>query len=272
VASAEKTSVPVAASAAPAAPAKETAPQKQDTAKTETVTTAAIPPARPSPAPGSTDPIKPNMVKTLTVKASASQTAALAPVSLLSPMPMTSQTHAALGARSEPELPPSPPGARPGVLGVLSTQAVAAPAPAPVAPMPAAAAPAQKTAPVYASAAAPAPAVSAPPPAPAAVPAAVAPTAPTPAPVNISSESKHRSGWIVQVGAYDDIVEAREKIAAAKARVSSLLRSAEPFTEPVVKGARTLYRARFAGLKQDQAEAVCRELKRTDIACMTVRN
>jgi D-alanyl-D-alanine carboxypeptidase len=272
VASAEKTSVPVAASAAPAAPAKETAPQKQDTAKTETVTTAAIPPARPSPAPGSTDPIKPNMVKTLTVKASASQTASLAPVSLLSPMPVTSQTHAALGARSEPELPPSPPGARPGVLGVLSTQAVAAPAPVAPTPAPAAAAPVQKPVPVYASAAAPAPAVSAPPPAPAAVQAAVAPAAPAPAPVNISSESKHRSGWIVQVGAYDDIVEAREKIAAAKARVSSLLRSAEPFTEPVVKGARTLYRARFAGLKQDQAEAVCRELKRTDIACMTVRN
>ncbi len=76
----------------------------------------------------------------------------------------------------------------------------------------------------------------------------------------------------MQVGAYEDIVEAREKIAAAKARVSSLLRSADPFTEPVVKGDRTLYRARFAGLKQDQAEAVCRELKRTDIACMAVRN
>ena len=203
-------------------------------------------------------------MKTLTVKASASQTASLAPVSLLSPMPVTSQTHAALGARSEPELPPPPPGAKPGVLGVLSTQAVAAPvagAPA-VAPVRAAreaasrlclrqragcrdqrrGASCRRTAP--------------------AAPAALA----------ISSESKPRSGWIVQVGAYEDIAEAREKLAAAKAKAANLLRSGDPFTEPVVKGDKTLYRARFAGLKQDQAEAVCRELKRSDIVCMAVRN
>jgi D-alanyl-D-alanine carboxypeptidase len=76
----------------------------------------------------------------------------------------------------------------------------------------------------------------------------------------------------VQVGAYEDIAEAREKLSAAKARAASLLQGSDPFTEPVVKGEKTLYRARFAGLKQDQAEAVCRHLKRSDIVCMTVRN
>ena len=46
-----------------------------------------------------------------------------------------------------------------------------------------------------------------------------------------------------------------------------------PFTEPVVaKGERKLFRARFAGLDRDQAEAVCRTLKRSDISCITVRN
>ena len=93
-----------------------------------------------------------------------------------------------------------------------------------------------------------------------------------PAALAISSESKPRSGWIVQVGAYEDIAEAREKLIAAKAKAANLLRSGDPFTEPVVKGDKTLYRARFAGLKQDQAEAVCRELKRTDIVCMAVKN
>ncbi len=45
------------------------------------------------------------------------------------------------------------------------------------------------------------------------------------------------------------------------------------FTEPVVaKGDRKLYRARFAGLDRDQADAVCRTLKRSDISCITVRN
>ena len=137
-------------------PRRRSRTRKQDAPKQDSVTTAAIPPARPAPAPGSTDPIKPNLVKTLTVKASASQTASLAPVSLLSPMPVTSQTHAALGARSEPELPPPPPGAKPGVLGVLSTQAVAAPAPSRRSPHRVAAPAAPKPQPVYASASAPA--------------------------------------------------------------------------------------------------------------------
>ena len=50
-------------------------------------------------------------------------------------------------------------------------------------------------------------------------------------------------------------------------------RKADPFTEPVVaKGDRKLFRARFAGLDRDQAEAVCRTLKHSDISCITVRN
>jgi D-alanyl-D-alanine carboxypeptidase len=217
--------------------------QVQESQRQDSVTTATIAPARPAPAPGSTDPIKPNPVKTLTVKASPSQTASIAPVSLLSPMPVTSQTHATLTTHGESELPPPPPGAKPGILGVLPAQ-VAAPARA-----------APPSAAAYASAGASVPAVSAP--APATVP---------------SSEIKHRSGWIVQVGAYEDIAEAREKLATAKIRAAGLLQGGDPFTEPVVKGDKTLYRARFAGLKQDQAEAACRLLKRSDIVCMAIRN
>ena len=41
---------------------------------------------------------------------------------------------------------------------------------------------------------------------------------------------------------------------------------AEPFIERIVKGAKTYYRARFAGFDQDQAEAACKRLKREDIA------
>jgi len=35
---------------------------------------------------------------------------------------------------------------------------------------------------------------------------------------------------------------------------------------------RKLFRARFAGLERDQAEAICETLKRADISCITVRN
>jgi D-alanyl-D-alanine carboxypeptidase len=82
-----------------------------------------------------------------------------------------------------------------------------------------------------------------------------------------------RSGWIVQVGALESEGEAKQRIDLARTKASSLLSKADPFTETIVsKDNRTLYRARFAGLDRDSAEAVCKTLKRADISCMTVRN
>ena len=81
------------------------------------------------------------------------------------------------------------------------------------------------------------------------------------------------TGWIIQVGALESESEARQRIEVARDQARGLLSKADPFTEPVVaKGERKLYRARFAGLDSDQAEAVCRTLKRSDISCFTVRN
>jgi D-alanyl-D-alanine carboxypeptidase len=85
-------------------------------------------------------------------------------------------------------------------------------------------------------------------------------------------ETTH-TGWIIQVGALETEGEARQRIEAARSQAHGLLNKADPFTEPVVaKGDKKLYRARFAGLDRDQAEAVCRTLKRSDISCITVRN
>ena len=82
-----------------------------------------------------------------------------------------------------------------------------------------------------------------------------------------------RTGWIIQVGALETESEARQRIEAARSQAHGLLNRADPFTEPVVaKGDKKLFRARFAGLDHDQAEAVCRMLKRSDISCITVRN
>jgi D-alanyl-D-alanine carboxypeptidase len=80
------------------------------------------------------------------------------------------------------------------------------------------------------------------------------------------------AGWIIQVGAYDNESDAKQRLTKAQAHAASMLSHADPFTEPVVKGDKTLYRARFAGLQKDQAEAVCKQLKRNDIDCMTIRN
>jgi D-alanyl-D-alanine carboxypeptidase len=81
------------------------------------------------------------------------------------------------------------------------------------------------------------------------------------------------TGWIVQVGALESENEAQQRLDAARNQARGLLAKADPFTEPVVaKGDKKLYRARFAGLDRDQAEAVCRALKHSDISCITLRN
>jgi D-alanyl-D-alanine carboxypeptidase len=100
--------------------------------------------------------------------------------------------------------------------------------------------------------------------------ASVAPAAETPAP---TKPAVTHTGWIVQVGALDSEGEAQQRIDLARNSARGLLSKADPFTEPVIaKDNRKLYRARFAGLERDQAEAVCRTLRRSDISCMTVRN
>lgn len=81
------------------------------------------------------------------------------------------------------------------------------------------------------------------------------------------------SGWIVQVGALESEDEAQQRIEAARNQAHGLLGNADPFTEPVIaKGDHKLFRARFAGLDREQAEAVCRTLKRSDMSCITLRN
>ncbi|MCJ9736243.1 SPOR domain-containing protein, partial [Bradyrhizobium sp. PRIMUS42] len=96
-----------------------------------------------------------------------------------------------------------------------------------------------------------------------------------PMPVQMSATTKPvatHSGWIVQVGALESENEAQHRIDAARNSARGLLSKADPFTEVVAKDNRKLYRARFAGLERDQAEAVCRTLKRAEISCITVRN
>ena len=80
------------------------------------------------------------------------------------------------------------------------------------------------------------------------------------------------SGWIIQVGALESENEARQRLDAAKNQARGLLGKADPFTETVGKGDKKLFRARFAGLDRDQAEAACKTLKRSDISCITIRN
>jgi D-alanyl-D-alanine carboxypeptidase len=81
-----------------------------------------------------------------------------------------------------------------------------------------------------------------------------------------------RGGWMIQIGAFAAEEEAKQRLTSAQSKAARVLGSADAFTERVVKGDKALYRARFAGFEKDEAEAACNYLKRNDIACMPLRN
>jgi D-alanyl-D-alanine carboxypeptidase len=95
---------------------------------------------------------------------------------------------------------------------------------------------------------------------------------PTPRAAEPTPRAAARSGWIIQIGAFPEEGAAKQQLSSAQ-KASRLVGAAEAYTEPVVKGEKTLYRARFAGfVDKDQAEAACKQLKRSDMTCMATRN
>jgi D-alanyl-D-alanine carboxypeptidase len=211
--------------------------------------------------PGSSEPMKPVKVKTVQIKAGQIKLASAGPAQPAPPVTSAipartevAETSNAFVAKADltkvdlakpdvekTELPPQPAGhgTGNGILGVLPASGVTTSSPS--------------QAMAYAA------------------PSPVQPASP-PASPPAKPETTH-TGWIVQVGALESESEARQRIEAARTQAHGLLNRADPFTEPVVaKGDRTLFRARFAGLDHDQAEAVCRTLKHTDISCLTIHN
>ncbi len=210
---------------------------------------------RAAPAVGSEDPIRPVPVKTVLVKpGSTVQTASLVPLQLPAsaepPAPITAPATIPAAPTPAPMkaavLPFPPPGTRPGAIaGLPSHVTTGSVAEAAAAPAPAAAQPA------------PAPV------APATVHASVQPAAP---------QAQTHVGWMIQVGAFPAEGEAKQRLSAVQTRASRYLASADGFTETVSKGESVLYRARFAGLDKEQAEAACHYLKHNDVDCMTIKN
>jgi D-alanyl-D-alanine carboxypeptidase len=86
-----------------------------------------------------------------------------------------------------------------------------------------------------------------------------------------SRPANTRGGWAIQVGAFEDEGEAKGKLSAAKGKVTNLVAKAEAYIERTVKGAKTYYRARFAGFDRDQAQSACKQLKRSDMECMAMK-
>ena len=250
-------------------------------AKAPLIARADVASAAPAPArtgAGANDPIQPVAVKTVTYRIAPVQTAQLAPMPALVPLPVPSPA-------PQPAALPQP--QRGDRLAVLPQPAAIAPQAAtstqPAAPQPAS---------TVVASAEPAPTVT----------SALPETAET---ASINTETIHteparaepvraevvrpvavrteipsgeparlraRGGWLVQIGAFDGEDEAKQHLSAAQIKARNMLASADPFTERVQKGDKSLYRARFAGFDKATAEAVCKQLKRNDFECMTVKN
>jgi D-alanyl-D-alanine carboxypeptidase len=166
------------------------------------------------------------------------QTAILVPLVGHAPQATVPPAHFAVGAgqtavREEPAFAPGP-GARPGVLGVLPAEPKPEAKPA-----------------IYDTASASSTLLTT---------------------ASMARPPHPRGAWLIQVGAFPKETEAKDRLREAQTLAKSLLAKADPFTERVTKGSQELYRARFAGLDQDGAEAACKYFKRNDIACMAIRN
>jgi D-alanyl-D-alanine carboxypeptidase len=233
--------------------------------------TNSVPSPRVAPAVGSEDPIHPVMVKTVMVKPGSAaqgtvQTASLASLQLPTPAeppaqvaaPATTQATTAATAPAPVKtavLPFPPPGTRPGAIAGLPSRVTTGSVADAVPAQTVAAAPPPSDAPVMPVAT------------PVATPAVTHNAAPSPAP-----QTQTHAGWIIQVGAFQAEGEAKQRLSSVQTRASKFLASADAFTESVSKGESIWYRARFAGLGKEQAEAACNYLKHNKVDCMTIQN
>jgi D-alanyl-D-alanine carboxypeptidase len=81
-----------------------------------------------------------------------------------------------------------------------------------------------------------------------------------------------RAGWMIQIGATEDADEANKLLSRARSQTRDLPSTARAFTEKVQKGNETLWRARFAGLGEEDAASACKSLKRSGFNCFATKN
>jgi len=256
---------------------------RTDRTATASVEPSVAPSITPRIAAGSNDPIRPLLVKTISYRTAPVQTASLVPMPALVPV-----------AAAAPAAAPQPSAVAPAVPGQAGTRTslpaartdIAAAAPnvdlkvAQAEPS-VSAPPASEPSPLKSVEAAPVQvqAVQTQPeqmqpaqiePAPIETHTAVATVQTVPA--YLPPPAHTHSGWLIQIGAFDDEAEARQHLTAAQSKVHVALAAKDPFTERVQKGDKALYRARFAGFDKSTAEAACRALKRSDFECMALKD
>jgi D-alanyl-D-alanine carboxypeptidase len=203
------------------------------------------------PAAGSNDPIQPLLVKTVSYRIAPVQTASLAPMPMLVPVPAAAAQPAASQTAVHPQ-PAAPLADAPPTI-VASAEPTATAVTALARAEPGKSEP-RKSEPGKSDS------------------AKLEVAKPAPAKSETATPAHARGGWLIQIGAFDGEGEAKQHLSAAQIKVHSTLAAADPFTERVQKGDKALFRARFAGFDKAAAEAACKQLKHNDFECMAVKN
>ena len=199
-------------------------------------------------ATGSNDPIQPLLVKTVSYRVAPVQAAGLAPMPALVAAPAPQPEAPRVVVASAYTVPPVT------IPAVKSDPSKAEPAKAEIAKSDIAKPEVATVAPASAE------------------PVKAEPVKAEPVKSEPPAQFRARGGWLIQIGAYPGEDEAKQHLSAARTKVRDKLAAADPFTERVLKGDKALYRARFAGFDKETADATCKQLKRNDFDCITVKN
>jgi D-alanyl-D-alanine carboxypeptidase len=235
-ASLQRTAPVIAEQAAPHDEPQPAAPTKAVVASRADPTPTATVTARATA--GSNDPIQPLLVKTVSYRIAPVQPAPLAPMPALVAAPAPQPEAPRIVVASADTVPPV-------TIAAVKSDPIKAEAPKPDVAKPEVAA---------------------------AAPASPEPAKAEPAKAEPPAQVRARGGWLIQIGAYPGEDEAKQHLSAAQSKVRDKLAAADPFTERVLKGDKALYRARFAGFDKATADATCKQLKRNDFDCITVKN
>lgn len=101
-------------------------------------------------------------------------------------------------------------------------------------------------------------------------PEALADTLPPPPPAPSYASQAPRSGWAIQVGAYDTSSHARAALGIAELSAVQMLMSGRPMVVSVHAAGHIKYRARFVGLMHDDALHACNRLAGGPTGCVVL--
>ncbi|HZT49810.1 MAG TPA: D-alanyl-D-alanine carboxypeptidase [Hyphomicrobiaceae bacterium] len=108
------------------------------------------------------------------------------------------------------------------------------------------------------------------------VPASRPTTAATPRPAvrpapPVAVAAAEGGSFHIQIGSYQSEAEALRRLVSARELAPALLAGRSPVTTQFKQGAKTFYRARYAGFEAKAAASACSELKRLKIDCLVMK-